>query len=68
MLECECRLQYVFRTARSLSVHIGEHMNNIKKGLRSHSVSTHFRNLHNRDLKGFRFWGIEIQIQLQVLI
>lgn len=56
VLECNCGLQYIGRASRPLSVHIAEHFNNIKKGLRTHNFSKHFRNFHNRDPK---FWGLE---------
>lgn len=56
MLDC---LQYVGRTTRALSVRIGEHVSNIKKGLRSHNVSKHFRHYHCRDPRCLKFWGIE---------
>lgn len=36
MLECECGLQYIERTSRALHVYVGEHINNIKKGLKTH--------------------------------
>ena len=59
MLECECGLQYVGRTSRALHVRVGEHISNIKRGIRSHSVSKHFRQCHQRNPKGLKFWGIE---------
>lgn len=58
MLECDCGLKYVGRTSRPLSVCTAEHVN-IKRGLRTHNVPKHFRNLHNRDPKCLRFWGLE---------
>lgn len=59
MLECECGLQYIGRTSRALHVRVGEHSINIKKGLKTHSVSRHFRMCHHRDPKGLKFWGIK---------
>lgn len=54
-----CGLQYVGRTTRKLSIRIGEHIKNIKKGIRHHSVSNHFRNKHNRDPKYLKFYAID---------
>lgn len=59
MLQCECGYQYVGRTSRPLHVRVGEHVNNIKRGLRTHNVSKHFRLFHNRSPAGLKFWGIE---------
>lgn len=59
MMECGCGLQYVGRTSRPLHVRIGEHVNNIKKGLVTHNVSKHFRLFHKRNPAKFKFWGIE---------
>lgn len=38
---CSCGLQYVRRTTRALGVHIGEHLANIRKGFRGHSLFKH---------------------------
>lgn len=38
---------------------VREHINNIRKGLKEHSVSKHFREVHGRDPKGLKFWGVE---------
>lgn len=43
-------------TARALHVHVGDHINNIKKGLKTHSVSRHF---NHSDPKHLKFWGLE---------
>lgn len=59
VLECDCGLQYIGRTSRPLSIRIAEHVNNIKKGLKTHNVSKHFRNFHNRDPRCLKFWGLE---------
>lgn len=59
MLQCGCGLQYIGRTSRALHVRVGEHINNIKKGLVTHNVSRHFRNHHNRNPRGLQFWGLE---------
>lgn len=59
MLECECGLQYLGRTSRPLHVRIGEHVNNIKKGLITHNVSKHFRLFHFRNPVKLKFWGVE---------
>lgn len=58
MLQCDCGLQYVGRTSRLRGARIAEHVNNIKRGLKSH-VSKHFRIFHNKDLKCLQFWGLE---------
>ena len=59
MLECDCGLQYIGRTSRSLAVRVGEHVNNIKNGFRYHSVSRHFKQYHNKNPKCLKFWGLE---------
>lgn len=59
MLECDCGLQYVGRTSRALHVRIGEHISNIKRGVKTHSVSRHFRLCHQRDPRCLKFWGVE---------
>lgn len=59
MLQCSCGLQYVGRTTRELSVRIGEHVRNIKKGFRHHSVSKHFRGVHGKDPQYLKFYGID---------
>ena len=59
MLQCDCGLQYVGRTSRALHVRVGEHISCIKRGVKTHSVSKHFRRYHNRDPKCLKFWGIE---------
>ncbi|XP_073481353.1 uncharacterized protein [Aquarana catesbeiana] len=59
VLECSCGLQYVGRTTRALSVRIGEHVRNIKKGFKHHSVSKHFREVHDRNPQHLKFYGID---------
>lgn len=59
MRECNCGLQYLGRASRPLHVHIGKHVNNIKKGLVTHNVSKHFRLCHNRDPRVLKVWDIE---------
>lgn len=59
MLQCECGLQYIGRTSRPLHVRLGEHVNNIKKGLKTHNVSKHFKLVHGQNPRGLSFWGIE---------
>lgn len=59
MLQCDCRLQYVGRTSRPMGVRIAEHVNNIKRGLKTQNVSKHFRIFHNRDPRCLKFWGLE---------
>lgn len=59
ILECSCGLQYVGRRMRKLSIKIGEHIKNIKKGFRYHSVSNHFRIKHNRDPEHLKFYAID---------
>ncbi|OCT97713.1 hypothetical protein XELAEV_18009942mg [Xenopus laevis] len=58
LLQCPCNLQYIGRTNRNLKTRIGEHMNNIKKGLMTHSVSAHFKTYHNSDASLLQFTGI----------
>lgn len=59
MLQCECGLQNIGRTSRPLHVRLGEHVNNIKKGLKTHNVSKHFKLVHGQNPRGLSFWGIE---------
>lgn len=59
MLECDCGLQYIGRTSRPLHVRIGEHVNNIKKDLKTQNISSHFKFFHYQDPRGLGFWGIE---------
>ena len=59
VLECECGIQYVGRTTRKLSVRMGEHIRNIKKGFIHHSVSLHFRQKHNRDPSKLKIYAID---------
>lgn len=59
VLECPCSIQYVGRTTRKLRVRINEHVANISKGFLNHSVSRHFRMVHNRDPRLLTFYGID---------
>lgn len=59
VLECSCGLQYAVRTTRGLSVRIGEHVRNIKKGYKYCSVSKHFRDIHKRDPQHLKFYAID---------
>lgn len=59
VLECSCGLQYVGRTTRALSVRIGEHVRNIEKEYKYHSVSKHFREIHRRDPRHLKFYAID---------
>lgn len=38
---------------------VREHMANIRKVKKEHSVPKHFRMAHNKDPSGVKFWGIE---------
>lgn len=58
LLMCPCNFQYVGRTTRTLAKRVGEHIDNIKKGFKHHSVSNHFRLMH-KDPSLLRFWGID---------
>lgn len=59
VLECSCGLQYMGRTTRALSVRVGEHVRNIKKGYKHHSVSKHFRDIHKKDRRHLKFYVID---------
>ncbi|OCT74329.1 hypothetical protein XELAEV_18033295mg [Xenopus laevis] len=48
----------VRRTTRKLKLRLGEHIRNIKKGLKTHSVSDHFLQYHNSDPSGLKAIGI----------
>lgn len=54
---CPCGLLYVGRTKRLLKVRIAEHLANIRKGFRYHSV--HFKEKHNQDPSLLQFCGID---------
>lgn len=58
MLECDFGFQYVRRTSRPMGVRIAAHVNNIKRGLKTH-ISKHFRIFHNRDPRCLKFWSLE---------
>ncbi|OCT84259.1 hypothetical protein XELAEV_18022408mg [Xenopus laevis] len=58
LLECPCKLQYIGRTGRNLKTRIREHINNIRKGVSTHSVSAHFKSHHNSDPSLLTFTGI----------
>lgn len=59
VLVCPCNLMYVGRTKRTLKKRISEHLYNISIGFKYHSVSLHFKNHHNQDPSGLKFWGID---------
>ena len=59
LLQCPCGLQYVGRTKRALSVRLNEHISNILAGYLNHSVSKHYRLVHNRDPSKTIFLGID---------
>lgn len=59
LLQCPCGLQYVGRTTSALSIRLNEHISNITKGFKNHSVSRHYDLVHNRDPRGTLFVGID---------
>lgn len=59
LLQCPCGLQYIGRTKRPLSVRLNEHITNILTGFRNHSVSKHYRLVHNRDPSNTLFLWID---------
>lgn len=59
LVQCLCGLQYVGPTTRTLNVRLNEHIANIRKGYKNHSVSRHYNLVHNRDPTGTLFMGIE---------
>lgn len=59
LLSCPCGQQYAGCTTRRLAVRLGEHVNNIKKRFRKHSLSNNFRISHNRDPTLLTFCGID---------
>ena len=60
LLWCPCGLLYVGRTKRLLRIRISEHLANIKKGFEEHSVSMHFKKVHNQDPTLAQFCGIDV--------
>ena len=59
LLICPCGLQYVGRTVRKFQVRVNEHIGNIRRGFREHSVSRHYREVHARDPSGTSFIAID---------
>lgn len=58
-LECPCGLMYIGCTKRTLGKRVSEHIYNIKTGYREHSVSLHFREKHDRNPIGLKFWRVD---------
>ena len=58
-LECPCGLMYIGRTKRTLTKRVSEHIYNITIGYKDHSVSLHFRDKHEKNPTGLKFWGID---------
>lgn len=56
-LVCPCRLMYIGHTERTLKIRVGEHITNILKGYKYHSVSEHYRCYHAKDRSSLQFWG-----------
>lgn len=42
-----------------MKIRISEHIHNIEIGFKHHSVSLHFRDFHNQDPSGVKFWGVD---------
>lgn len=59
LLAGPCGHQYAGRTTRQLCVRIWEHLNNIRKGYKNHSLSQHFRMQHNWDPSMLQVCGID---------
>lgn len=59
LLTCPCGLKYVGCTTRCLFKRINEHVYNISIGYKNHSVSRHFRLIHDRDPSKLSFYGID---------
>lgn len=59
LIQCPCGLNYIGRTCRKLKTPIREHWRNIRLGLSTHNLSTHYKIKHNQDPKGSKFWAIE---------
>lgn len=59
LLQCPCGLQYVGKTKRALQMRLNEHINNIIKSFKNHSVWKHYAAVHNRDPSNTLFWGID---------
>lgn len=60
LLQCPCGLQCVGHTTRTLNVRLNEHIANICKGYKNHSVSRHYDLVHGRDPAGTLFMGMDI--------
>lgn len=59
LLQCPCGFKYVGKTKCALQVCLNEHINNIRKGFRHHSVSKHYAAHHYRDPINTIFLGID---------
>lgn len=59
VLCCPCGFQYVGRIMWALQVWLGEHIGNMRRGFRGHSVSKQFAEKHKRDSTGTIFLGID---------
>lgn len=59
MLQWPFGLQYVGRTTQASSVRCNEHIYNINRGFKHHSVSRHYGLVHNKDPSGKKIMGID---------
>lgn len=59
LIQCPCGLQHMERTKRALKVRLNEHISNIGKGFKNHSVSRHYVEVHHRDPSSTLFIGID---------
>lgn len=58
-LKCPCNLLNIGRTKRLLKKRIEEHVRNIGKGCDKHHLYVNFRDVHNKEIRGLQFWGLE---------
>lgn len=59
LIQCPCGLKYVGRTKRALQVRLNEHIGNIRRGFKNHSVSRHYDEVHHRDPSNTLYMGID---------
>lgn len=58
-LKCPCNLLYIGRTKRSLKKRIEDYVRSIGKACDKHHLYVHFRDAHNKEIRGLQFWGLE---------
>lgn len=58
IIECPCGKRYIGRTCRKLKTRIREHWRNIRLGILTHNLSTHYKEYQKPE--GSSFWVLEV--------